>query len=73
MAQRIIKHGYHLGVVVSVLPSTQAKVAAAEAYNTLGLPSDPSTIDCITELADGLAFEVVYDCICTGIVNMVEM
>ena len=73
MAQRIVKHGYHLGAVVSVLPSPRAKIAVAEAYNILGLPFETETFGCITDLAEGLSFDEAHDSVCKEIVNLVPM
>lgn len=73
MAQRIVKHGYHLGAVVSVLPSPRAKIAVAEAYNILGLPFETETFGCITDLAEGLSFDEAHDSVCKEIVNLVRM
>jgi octanoyl-[GcvH]:protein N-octanoyltransferase len=59
IAQRIGKRGYHLGAVISVLPSVRTKAAVTEAYRILGLPFNPVTFGALTNLAPDLCFDLL--------------
>jgi lipoate-protein ligase A len=43
LAQRVVKHGYHMGAVLSVGRSDAAREAVAEAYALMNIPFDPAT------------------------------
>lgn len=51
VAQRVAKHGYHLGAVISVAPSPAALAAVAEAYGIMGVAFDPVTFGDIVSLS----------------------
>ena len=59
IAQRIGRRGYHLGAVISVMPSGGLRDAVAEAYRILGLPFDPATFGALADLAPGLSFAML--------------
>lgn len=59
-AQRIARRGYHLGAVISVIPSCEAKAAVTEAYCILGLPFSPASFGALTDFAPGLSFAVLH-------------
>ena len=56
IAQRIARRGYHLGAVISVMPSGRAIAAATEAYRILGYSCDPATFGALAGLVPGLSF-----------------
>lgn len=55
LAQRVVKHGFHMGAVLSLAPSPTAKAAVADAYRMFGLAFEPSTYGCASDLLPGLA------------------
>ena len=59
IAQRIARRGYHLGAVISVMPSGRARDAVAEAYRILGLPFNPTTFGALADVAPALSFAVL--------------
>jgi hypothetical protein len=59
IAQRITRRGYHLGAVISVMPSGEAKAAVTEAYRILDLPFSPATFGALADLAPELSFAVL--------------
>lgn len=59
VAQRINRCGYHLGAVVSVLPSPRARSAIAAAYGILGIPFDPETFGAIADFAPRPSFGIL--------------
>lgn len=63
IAQRIARRGYHLGAVISVMPSGQAKVAVAEAYRILGLSFNPATVGALADFVPGLSFAMLCRCL----------
>ncbi len=50
VAQRVAKHGYHLGAVISVAPSPAALAAVADSYAIMGVAFDPATFGDIASL-----------------------
>lgn len=72
-AQRINKNGYHLGAVLSVTPSHQAKAAIAAAYAIMGIKFDPATFGAMTELKPGLSFDALCKAIQHSITALVEV
>lgn len=54
LAQRIVRNGYHMGLVISVAPSAGACAAVAEAYGLMGLGFDPATFGALTDERSGL-------------------
>ncbi len=50
VAQRINRHGYHLGAVVAVMARPVVRDAVAVAYHRLGLPFDPVTFGAIEQV-----------------------
>jgi lipoate-protein ligase A len=59
LAQRIARGGYHMGAVISVARSDEAKSAVAEAYPMLGLPFDPQTFGSVADLVPDADFSAV--------------
>ncbi|MBL8790491.1 MAG: hypothetical protein JNM45_08325 [Rhizobiales bacterium] len=57
LAQRIGKHGYHMGAVISIAPSPAARDAVTEAYRMMDIPFAPETFGAITDLAPGVSAE----------------
>ena len=55
IAQRIGKHGYHMGAVISVAPSAAALAAVTDAYRMMDIPFTPSTFGAITDLAPSVS------------------
>lgn len=55
LAQRIGKHGYHMGAVISVAPSAATLAAVTEAYRMMDIPFTPSTFGAITDLVPGVS------------------
>lgn len=55
LAQRIGKHGYHMGAVISVGHSEAARDAVTEAYRMMEIPFAPETFGAITSLVPGLS------------------
>ena len=61
LAQRVMKHGYHIGAVISVLRSAKAKAAIAEAYDFLNMPFAPSTFGSLVEIDPRLSFATIHN------------
>ncbi len=55
LAQRVVKHGFHMGAVLSIAPSPSARDAVADAYRMFGLEFDPATFGAASELLPGAA------------------
>lgn len=56
VAQRVGRKAYHLGAVISVVPSEAAKQAVAEAYRIYGFPFAPATFGALHDLVPGIGF-----------------
>lgn len=69
LAQRVVKHGYHMGAVLSVAPSPAAKAAVADAYRMFGLAFDPATFGSAAELLPELAASHIRDAIARAIAD----
>lgn len=54
LAQRVVKHGYHLGAVLSIAPSEKARAAVADAYRMFDIPFRPETFGAMTDLLPGV-------------------
>ena len=61
LAQRVVKHGYYLGTVISVSRSEPSKIAIAAAYDILGISFDSRTFGAITDFVDVQSLEAVYE------------
>lgn len=59
LAQRIGRNGYHVGAVISVLPSEAAKAAVEEAYLVLGMKFTIETFGALADLAPISTFGVL--------------
>jgi octanoyl-[GcvH]:protein N-octanoyltransferase len=59
LAQRVVKHGYHMGAVLSVGSSARARDAVAEAYGLFGIPFDPASFGAVTDMVPHVPLPVV--------------
>jgi octanoyl-[GcvH]:protein N-octanoyltransferase len=60
VAQRIGRRGYHLGAVISVMPSARAGAAVNLAYRILGLHFNPATFGAVANLVPDLSSAVLF-------------
>lgn len=67
LAQRVVKHGYHMGAVLSIAHSPAARDAVADAYRMFGLAFDPATFGAATELLPGAAAPDIRNAIARAI------
>ena len=70
LAQRVVKNGYHIGAVISVTRSENAKLAVIEAYRILGIDFDPTTFGAITDLEPAMSFDRVNKAIQVSVLNI---
>ena len=73
LAQRVVKNGYHLGAVISVTRSENAKLAVIEAYRILGIDFDPTTFGAIKDIEPEMPFDRIYKSIQFSILNIVSI
>jgi octanoyl-[GcvH]:protein N-octanoyltransferase len=59
IAQRMTKHAYQMGAVISVARSNEACAAIADAYEVMSLPFDAATYGGINDLVPQATFEDV--------------
>ncbi len=67
LAQRIGRHGFHLGAVIAVEESGAVRNAIAEAYRILGFSFDPDSFGAIGSKAAGTDFSSLRHALLTAI------
>lgn len=67
LAQRVVKHGYHLGAVISLEHSAPALAAVADAYAMFDIPFAPATFGAVRDLRPDLASSVVCDVLAAAV------
>lgn len=72
LAQRIGRRGYHLGAMISVMPSHKAEAAIATAYRILGITFNPATFGAVADLTPNLSFKTVRDAIMNAIAAQLD-
>ena len=70
LAQRVVKNGYHIGAVISVTRSENAKLAVIESYRILGIDFDPTTFGAITDLELTISTDLIYEAIQASVLNI---
>ena len=73
VAQRIVRRAYHLGAVISILPSPSAKAAVVTAYGILGIAFDPATFGAARDLAPHVSFGAVRTAFLHAIAEHLEV
>jgi hypothetical protein len=73
LARRIGRRGYHLGAVISVMPSDRAKAAVAAAYRILGIQFDPTTFGAVADLAPVLSFTMIRDAVLSAVAVQLDV
>ena len=61
VAQRVNRHGYHLGAVIAVEPSPAVLEAVSRAYESLGLHFDPASFGVAAEAGQNVSFSALRD------------
>jgi octanoyl-[GcvH]:protein N-octanoyltransferase len=59
VAQRVVRKGYHLGAVISLETSEQAREAVSKAYRIYGFPFAPESFGSIADVAGRVPFAVL--------------
>lgn len=72
LAQRIGRRGFHVGCVISVLPSESACTAVASAYRILGIPFLPETFGSVACAHREVAFDDLRTRLSTAIAGAVK-
>ena len=67
LAQKLVRGGYHLGVVIMVGSAVRAGQAMSVAYPALGLPFDGATVGCLADTNPALEIDSVMAKISTKI------
>ncbi|MFO1033541.1 MAG: hypothetical protein U1E15_05480 [Hyphomicrobiales bacterium] len=70
IAQRITRHGYHLGAVLAVSHSPPALTAVAEAYEMMSLPFAPSTFSNVLALRQNVRASDVTEAIISEVLRL---
>ncbi len=73
LAQRIGRKGYHMGAVISVLPSEAAKAAVEDAYRILGMEFAPQTFGTLFSPAHETGFSSAGSALLTRIDMLIEV
>jgi lipoate-protein ligase A len=73
VAQRIGRHGYHLGAVISVKPSVAAAQAVATAYRVLGLPFEPSSFGSLADFSPDLDHVALRDALIAALAGLLPV
>lgn len=69
IAQRIGRRGFHIGAVLSVTRSDQARDAVATAYRILGLQFEPATFGAIADMVPKPSFATIRNALRVSIVS----
>ena len=73
VAQRIGRHGYHLGAVISVKPSVAAAQAVAAAYRILGLPFEPLSFGSLADFSPDLDHVALRDALIAALAGLLPV
>jgi len=73
IAQRIGRRGYHVGAVISVMPSDQAKAAVATAYRVLGVAFEPATFGAIADLKPDVSFGAFRNAVLASLMAQLDV
>lgn len=73
VAQRIGRRAYHLGAVISVTPSPEAREAVTEAYRILGFPFEAATFGSIAGEVSGVTFPALRGALLEGLSRLLPV